>query len=63
MVSELIQPGRKAVGVLRSHGRKCAEHDQVESSLQQLDACAVFTGHCSEVERALHWNVKWGERS
>src|SRR5205807_10645150 len=62
MVGERIEPGGEAVGVLRPHGRKRAEHDQVEGALQQLDPGTIFTGHCSEVERALHWDVKWGDR-
>ena len=59
MVGELIEPGGEAVGVLRPHRRERAEDDQVQRPLEQLDAGAVFTGHCSEVEPGLHWNVKW----
>ena len=50
MVGDLLEPRRQPVGVLRSHGGQCPEHDEIEGALQELDAPRVFTGHTSEVD-------------
>jgi len=39
----------QTVGVLRPHHRQRAQHDQIERSLQQLDAIVCFVGHPSGV--------------
>src|SRR6266852_1031606 len=47
VLGHLLEPRRQAVGVLRAHCRQRAQDDQIECSLQQLNAALSFTGHSS----------------
>ena len=58
MVRHLLEARGQAVGVLRPHGREGAQDDEIEGALKDFEPFAVFTGHRSEVDTLVNWDVK-----
>lgn len=50
-IGYLLETGGNLIGVLGAHGEKRSQHDEIESSLEQLDWFSFFTRHASGVSR------------
>ena len=59
VVGDLGEPAGEPVCVLRAHRGERPQHDQIEGSLQQLDASASFTGHPSGPRREHSARFTW----